>query len=226
MARFAMVNWGAILASQAPLLVMPVIVALRVSAVDNANFYAAWSAATLVVVAPSMIFQVLLSESSRATTSERVRLREGLLASLGLSVLAVIGSWLARPLVIAAYGVAYKPASELLPVLAAAGIPWSITAALLTEARHRRDHAATMSITLGVGLGTLGLASPLISSDGIHGAARAWVIGNVIGAMCALLSNRIWWPGALGRQTRSQKYGQSETSMSSTHPASRDTSAS
>jgi O-antigen/teichoic acid export membrane protein len=65
-ARYAGVNWGAALSSQAPQYVLPLIVAQSVASSINASFFLAWTVTGLVFLVPAAISQVLLVEGARA----------------------------------------------------------------------------------------------------------------------------------------------------------------
>ncbi len=162
MARYSGVNWVATLASQAPQFVLPLVVAQSVASSTYANFFLAWTVTGLVFLVPGAIAQVLLVEGAKDATGRRDhepvatgRAREALAFSLGLATVAWLGSIVVGQVVAAVFGDRATTGWRLLPALMAAGIPWSITAVRLSEARIRRDQVATVAITMTLGLGIL-----------------------------------------------------------------------
>lgn len=160
-ARYSGVNWAASLASQAPQFVLPLVVAQSVASSTYANFFLAWTVTGLVFLVPGAIAQVLLVEGAKDASGHADheprsdRAREALAFSLGLAVLALVGAIVAGRLMVVLFGEGYRSAGQTLPLLMAAGIPWSIAAVRLSEARIRRDQLATVAITMTLGLGIL-----------------------------------------------------------------------
>lgn len=188
MMRVAGGDWMTTLSAQAPLYILPLIVALRVTPTANASFFLAWSAGTAAFVVPAAVAQVVLVEGSRredtATvhrhTWEAIRLSAGICA--GLWIAAVVF----QQAVVATLGEQFTPAARLLPTLLAGCVPAAIAAVLVSEARIERDERAVIATTLGTAIFVLGLASVWIAHDGIDGAGRAWIIGNTIGGVVAV----------------------------------------
>ncbi len=208
MARFSAVNWVATLASNAPQFVLPLVVAQSVAPAINANFFLAWTVTGLVFLVPGAIAQVLLVEGSKDVNAAAVpaagdhhaephRAREALGFSLGLAVLAWLGSLVASSLVTAVFGDAYARTARLLPTLMVAGIPWAITSVRLSEARIRRDQVATVAITTTLGLGILLPVLLFVPSLGTVAATRSWVFGNLAAAIVATVFHRRGEPRAL-----------------------------
>lgn len=192
-ARYSGVNWAATLASQAPQFVLPLVVAQSVASATYANFFLAWTVTGLVFLVPGAIAQVLLVEGAKDATGHpdheprSDRAREALGFSLGLAVLALIGAIVAGRLMVVLFGDGYRSAGRTLPLLMAAGIPWSIAAVRLSEARIRRDQLATVAITMTLGLGILVPTVVWVPRHGTGGAVAAWLLGNVAAALVAVV---------------------------------------
>jgi O-antigen/teichoic acid export membrane protein len=184
--RFAGFNFIATLSSQGPLFLLPVLVLLNVSAADNANFFLAWSATSVVFVLPTAIAQVVLVEGARRDRPSVSRSREALLLATGLALAGYVAALILEPLVVALYGDAYTQAAALLPTLLCAGIPWAYCSIRLSEARIRHDLASIVWITVTLGVAIIGLAAWLVPKEGITGAGRAWLIGNIAGGLVAV----------------------------------------
>ena len=191
--RYAGVNWVATLASQAPQFLLPLIVAQSVAPRINASFFLAWTITGLVFLVPAAIAQVLLVEGGKDADDTDVgaaagtaRAREALGFSLGLAIAAWLGSLVAGPVLATVFGPGYLRLSRLLPSLMVAGIPWAITSIRLSEARIRKDQVATVAITVVLGVGILLPTLLLVPDGGVHAATRAWILGNVAGAVVAM----------------------------------------
>ncbi|MGN6694915.1 MAG: lipopolysaccharide biosynthesis protein, partial [Aquihabitans sp.] len=197
--RYAGVNWLATLASQAPQFVLPLVVAQSVRPAVNASFFLAWTVTSLVFLAPAVIAQVLLveggkdaqvTESSGVPGSERER--EALLFSLGFAVLAWLGSLVAGPAIAAVFGSEYDRLARLLPALTLAGIPWALASVRLSEARIRKDQAATVAITATLGITILVPTILFVPTGGTTAATTAFVLGNFAGAIVATGMHERW----------------------------------
>lgn len=182
---YASVNYVGMLAAQAPQFALPVLVLLRVSPVENAAFYVAWSITTFVFLVPATIGQVLLVEGGRDATDLESHTRVALRLAGAAIGLAVIVSILGAPIISAAYGSAYGRVADLLPLLVLAGVPWSLTTVALNRARVLADHASTLAITVTFAVGVLGLAVLLVPARGADGAVTAWIVGNMAAATIA-----------------------------------------
>lgn len=190
--RYAGVNWVATLASQAPQFVLPLLVSQYVASADYANFFLPWTMTGLVFLVPGAIAQVLLVEGAKDVEGVQDheprtdRAREALAFSLGIALVALVGAVVVGRVLVAVFGDGYREAGRVLPLLMAAGVPWSIAAVRLSEARIRRDQLATVAITAALGLGILGPALVLVRTRGVNGAITAWLCGNVAAALVAV----------------------------------------
>ncbi|MEO6988084.1 MAG: hypothetical protein ABI239_05485 [Aquihabitans sp.] len=203
-ARFAGVNWLATLASTAPQFVLPLVVLEHVTSSVYAGFFLAWTMTGMVFLVPGAISQILLVEGAKSAEAERegqeaemvvgsgasTQERQALKFSLGVAVLAWVGSLAGAQLLSWIFGEDYDVLAHTLPALVVAGIPWAFTSVRLSEARLRRDQPATIAITLTLGLAILGPALVWVPNWGVAGATRAWIIGNVVAAIVAQIFHR------------------------------------
>jgi O-antigen/teichoic acid export membrane protein len=188
--RFASVNYASTLALQAPIFVLPLMVALQVSDDGYSAFYIAFQIATVAFLVPHMLAQVLLVEGSRESADLDAQARVALVGTVGIMAAVALGGLVLARLVPHVYGAEYQDAGDLVPVLLAAGIPWAFTSVILTRARVLE--AERVIITLGVclALGILVPAFVLTAIEGIAGAAAGWLIGHVIAATVAIVAAR------------------------------------
>lgn len=198
-ARYSGVNWVATLASQAPQFVLPLVVAQSVRPSVNASFFLAWTVTSLVFLVPAVIAQILLVEGGKDAQSAEApsapaaeREREALVFSIGLAVVAFLGSLVVGPVVAAVFGSGYDRLSRLLPTLMFAGIPWALASVRLSEARIRKDQFATVAISGTLGLAIVIPAILFVPSGGTAAATTAFVVGNFAGAVVATLTHERW----------------------------------
>jgi O-antigen/teichoic acid export membrane protein len=198
-ARYSGVNWVATLASQAPQFVLPLVVAQSVRPSINASFFLAWTVTSMVFLVPAAIAQVLLVEGGKdaqITETSGVpgaeREREALVFSVGLAILAWLGSLVVGPVIAAVFGSDYDRLAKLLPTLMLAGIPWALASVRLSEARIRKDQAATVAITATLGITILVPTILFVPTGGTTAAATAFVVGNFAGAIVAAVMHERW----------------------------------
>jgi O-antigen/teichoic acid export membrane protein len=188
--RYASVNYLAMLASQAPQFVFPLIVGKYVGRDQYAAFWIAWTITTLVFLIPHTVGQIVLSEGSRRRNDPERQVRMGLAVAGGISVVLTVGAVvLSRVTVSVFFGDGYSMAADLLPRMLAAAVPWSLTSMLLARARVHSQALATVVITGGFAVATLVPASVFVATSGISGAATAWLVGNVVAAVIALVAS-------------------------------------
>lgn len=181
---YAAVNGAAQLAVQAPFYALPVIVLLVVSAPANASFYVAWTVTTVVFLVVQGVGQALLIEghrTGRLSSQTRSALQLGLVLATGLFVVCVIGSRLVPVL----YGSAYTSGAQIMPILGAAVLPWSIFTIVLAATRVRHDQRDNLVLSGLFAVSVLVPAAFLVVQFGIRGAAWAWLAGNVVSALAA-----------------------------------------
>jgi O-antigen/teichoic acid export membrane protein len=181
--RYAGVNYLATLASDAARFALPVLVLLHVSATTNASFYVAWGVTLVAFLVPLTIGQVLVAEGPKAAGGAAAQTRIALLLSLAIMTVASLVAWRMADVLVSVYGTGYREAARILPPLMAAGVPWAVTSICLADARVRRDHRATLVITVVLGVAVLGPALALVPARGLDGATTAWLGGNVAAAV-------------------------------------------
>lgn len=184
-ARYAGVNYLAMLASQAPQFVVPLVVALHVSPATNASFYVAWSITAVVFLVPQTIGQVLLVEGARTGSGWPDQVALGFVVALGLAGVAALAATAFSWVVPAVYGAGYDGAARILPGLVAASLAWAVTSVCLADARVRDRTTPTVVMTLTFALATTLPAAVLTGRDGLDGTVRAWMGGNAVAAVVA-----------------------------------------
>lgn len=189
-ARYAGVNYLSHLAVLAPQFVLPIIVLASVAPTQNANFFLAWSIAAVAFVLPMTISRVLLVESSRRGAQLDKQTRTALLLALGIIIVALVGTLVASPGVEYLYGPSYHDAGRILPLLVLGGLPWAVTTIMLGRARARHDVVASIGIPVLLASTVVVGALWLVPERGLDGAVTAWLLGNLVTAVVAVLLDR------------------------------------
>jgi O-antigen/teichoic acid export membrane protein len=186
--RYALNNYVPVLAEQAPLLALPLIVLVSVGLEANANFYIAWGITAFTFIIPTAIAQVFLVEGGRDGASLDDQTKLALCLSLVLMAGASLVAWLGHDLVTVVYGQSYERAARILPELVVAAIPWAITSIGLTRARIEHNTRAVFCIAATFAAAVLVPSAIWTPATGLTGAAHAWVFGNVVAACVAAVS--------------------------------------
>jgi len=159
---------------------MPVVAAVTLSAVANAEFAIAWLAATFVFLPPYLLAVALFAHGSRVTAEElRTSMATTLPAALGLSLLLCLGAWvLGRP-ALHVFGAEYAAQSwTLLALLVPAGL-WMVVKdhlVALWRVERRFAHATRLA----------GAAVLLEVSGAAIGGALAGGTGLALGWLAAI----------------------------------------
>lgn len=183
--RYASVNYFGLLAEKAPAFVLPVVVAVRVDEVEFATFYYVWMVTLIVFLVPETIGRVLLVEGGKDGARVDHQVREGLRMGVPLMMLVAGGAVALPNLIGMIFGEEFNGAREVFPMFMVAGVPWVVTTTGLARARVMENGAQTVLITGAYAAATLVPSLWLVSSDGIDGAARAWVVGHLVAAAVA-----------------------------------------
>lgn len=185
--RYAGINYLSTLAYQAPYFALPVIVLLNVSSATNSSFYVTWGIVSIAFYVPSAIGQALLAEGGKDGAQVASQMRLALLLAVGLMTAGTVVTFLGSEVVVAAYGEDYRDAAAILPAMMLAGVPWALTSLFLSEARILHRNFVTVVITVVLTVAIIGPALFLVPEHGIEGARTAWLGGNVVAAVVAVV---------------------------------------
>ena len=164
-ARLSLVNWPTQLASQLPLYLLPLIVFVKLGAVANAHFYAAWNlAATLALIAPA-VGQSLLAEGARHPELLGQQARSAMRLTFTVLAIPVASALaLARPL-LALFGHGYTDAAGLLRLLSLEAFPGAVVFLVAAVLRVRHRHQLAFLDQALVAIGSTGLCWLIVSSS-------------------------------------------------------------
>ena len=185
--RYSLVNYLGILAVQAPTFALPLIVAVEVASPQYAAWYVAFGITTVIFLVPHTLGQVLLVEGGKGGADLHRQVRVALGLTLAFMAVVAVAGRVGSQIVTLIYGDDYSDAADILPTLVLAGVGWAITSICLTKARVQEEVRSIVIISLTLAVGILAPAVVLVGEDGIRGAAQAWLIGNVIAAVVAVV---------------------------------------
>jgi O-antigen/teichoic acid export membrane protein len=188
--RYAGVNYLGLLAAQGPQFALPVIVLLNVTPAQNAAYYVAWGITTIVFLIPHTVGQVLLVEGGRDGADLNHQVHLTLVVSVSVMAAIALVGWALPDLITLVYGDSAEAAVAVLPGFLVAGVAWAITSAYLARARVLEDSVGVVLITGTFAVATLVPALSLVPADGLSGAGRAWLFGNMAAAAVAVLVGR------------------------------------
>lgn len=170
--------------SQAPGLLMPMLVTLLLSARLNAAFYAAWLLIGVAYLAPASLTTALFAVAARDPTLLARRLRFTLGLSLALSVVTVLCCWIAGRFALGLFNPGYaEMATDTLVLLAFAMPAVAVKYHYIALKRIRGEMGQALPI-LGFGaLIELSAASLGAMTYGLAGLAAAWMLAAYIQAV-------------------------------------------
>lgn len=185
--RFSLVSMGTQLVMFAPLFLLPFAVLTRTTGGEYAVFYFAWNVLSVVLLIPTTVSGVLLIEGGRSPSSVDQQTSVALLASIGVTVVALVCVLPMGWVMSLVLGPEYREIIVLIPMLVLSGIPWSVSYVLISHSRIHEHTRVTWIISAVFFAGSLGTLFPLMNLWGTTGAALAWLIGNTAAAIVAVL---------------------------------------
>ena len=172
------------LGASLPVLLLPTIVTIRLSATDNAYFYTTWMMGGLFFMVSISVSQSLFAEGAHAAEHLRrnvLRSARIIVALLAVPMLVYI---FAGQYIMGLFGPEYaKNGFALLMLLTAAAVPDAITNIYVAAQRvlRRLQYAAALNVFMGVV--TIALAWFLLPVFGVAGAGLAWLAGQSAGSI-------------------------------------------
>jgi O-antigen/teichoic acid export membrane protein len=181
--------------------VLPLLVTVRLSSVDNAYFFAAWMLSGLFLVVSPALSQSLFAEGAHrpdeleSMARSAIRSIGAILLPVLLVVLAVGGTLLS------AFGPAYAHHGVgLLRVLALASLPHALTNVYVAVLRVQGRLSAAALLNLAMGLGTLAMSWILLPVLGISAVGYAFLALQLCGCVYVVSD----WRGHVVPQRRSE----------------------
>jgi O-antigen/teichoic acid export membrane protein/GT2 family glycosyltransferase len=188
---------GLNLASLAPGLLLPFVVATELTASANAAFYAAWTLINVAYLAPASLATVMFAVGAQSPQELAARLRVSIQASLAISMLVSAACCFGAAFFLSLFSTAYATtASASLVVLGFSVFPISIKYHYVSIKRiQNRMLSASFSVVLGCVLEVAG--ATLGGKVSLYGLTLGWLAGLVLEAV--LLAPAVFlcaWPDA------------------------------
>lgn len=167
-----------------PMYLLPVFVAIRLSATDNAYFYTTWMMCSVFFMVSPSVATALFSEGSRTVSNIMAKARSSLkIISLLLAPILVV-FLLGGHYLLSLFGSNYpQHGSVLLILLAVSAGPDAVTNIYVSLLRVQGRLQSAALLNLGMATITLVLAWFLLPTLGIAGAGWAWLIGQSAGSV-------------------------------------------
>ncbi len=170
-------NWGLTLAERMPGYILPVVVVQLLSPSANAAWYAAWMMAWVVYFVPIQVGMGVFAEISHAPERLSAIVRQGVLTSLGVSVVGALAVAAGAHLALSILGHGYAADGTVpLRLLVIGVVPATFTyvyfAACRATDRLREGLACGWTLALASVVGAVVVAP----SGGLEGMATAWVV--------------------------------------------------
>jgi O-antigen/teichoic acid export membrane protein len=174
---------GITVAGAVPAFALPLLVATRLSVVDNAHFYTAWMVGSLFFIISPAVSWSLFAEGRRPGADLRPVVRRGALFTAAVLLPLILAFVFGGHLVLTLFGSSYAAqGTGLLVILALSAIPDAVTNLFVGVARVRGTLGPALVVNAGMALETLALAWLLLPSLGIAGAGWAWLIAQLTGS--------------------------------------------
>ncbi len=162
---------------------LPVLVATRLSAADNAHFYTAWMVGSLFFIISPAVSWSLFAEGRRPGADLRPAVRKSILFTAALLTPLIVIFVFAGHFVLTLFGPGYAASgTALLTILALSAIPDAVTNLFVSVMRVRGTLGPALVMNVAMAVETLALAWLLLPSLGIAGAGWAWLIAQVTGS--------------------------------------------
>lgn len=167
-----------------PPLLLPVIVATRLSPTDNAYFYATWMVGGVFFVVSPAVASALFAEGShsRDTVGAKARSSARLIAVLLAPI--TVGYLLAGRSILSLFGSSYaKHGWVVLLLLLASAVPDGVTNIYVAVMRVTARLRLAALLNAGIAVTTIAGAWFLLPVMGISGAAVAWLAAQCLGTL-------------------------------------------
>jgi len=179
--RFSSTTYVANLFFLLPPTVLPIIVTNELGVTEAAFFYIAFTIATLLYAIPNSAMQSLYAEASHDPKSLRINVKKALLTSWGLLLPAVVLLMALIPLLLEAFGPAYKSgATALLRVFSLSSFLIALNLALVMIFRITLHFRAMILTNICYAVSFLGMVFIFIPAFGLVGVGVALAFGNLV----------------------------------------------
>ncbi|GAC1683054.1 MAG: hypothetical protein PVS3B3_03540 [Ktedonobacteraceae bacterium] len=178
------INIGGLL----PMYLLPILVAITLSATDNAYFYTTWMLGSLFFMVSASVATALFSEGSHTMSdlTRKVHTSIWLIGALLCPFLLVFFFW--GHIILSIFGTSYaQHGLSLLMMLIVSAVPDAITNIYVSVLRVQKRLRSAAFLNVGMAILALALAWILLPMLGITGVGWAWFIAQSIGSLLVVL---------------------------------------
>lgn len=169
-----------------PMSLLPLLVTLRLSALDNAYFALTWMVGGIFLVVSPAVASSLLAEGAHAPEAARRHALRALWIVGALLIVPMAICLLGADQILALFGSGYpEHGAALLRVMVLSAIPDALTNIWVSYERSLGRLRRTALLNGGMGAATLILAWVLMPSRGIAGVGWAWLAAQTMGTVAA-----------------------------------------
>ncbi|MEE2031643.1 glycosyltransferase [Rhodococcus chondri] len=192
LSRFVTVDYIGAVCSIGAATLMPIVVLSQLGSVETAYFSIAWAIANTIHLVNVNLGMSLMVETAADQSELARKARQVMLHSARLVIPVVTGVLVFAPFVLSIFGAEYRAGSDVLRLMALAGIPNIIVATAISSARAHRRLKLLLSIQVTNIVLTLGLASVLLEPLGLAGAGAALLTSQSLIAAVLVLRRDLW----------------------------------
>jgi O-antigen/teichoic acid export membrane protein len=168
----------------APIYLLPVFVAARLSLSENAYFYISWQVGSLFFMVSPSVATALLAEGSHRSLDVLRKAHRCIVTTVALLCPAMLIALFGGRFILSMFGPDYAHSGYLLLlVLAASAVPDAITNVSVSVLRVQNRLGSAALLNLGMATLSLVLAWNLLPRFGIVGAGWAWLIAQTAGSL-------------------------------------------
>ena len=169
-----------------PMSLLPLLVTVRLSALDNAYFALTWMVGGVFLVVSPAVASSLLAEGAHAPEAARRHALRALWIVGGLLIVPMAICLLGADQILGLFGPGYpEHGAALLRVVVLSAIPDALTNIWVSYERAMGRLRRTALLNVGMGAATLLLAWVLLPSRGIAGVGWGWLAAQTLGTVAA-----------------------------------------
>jgi O-antigen/teichoic acid export membrane protein len=179
------------LGNMAPVLLLPVVAATRLSSADAAYLYTTWKVGGLFFMVSPAVASSLFAEGSHSRAGLERRVRSSAVATAALLLPLMAFFLLAGRPVLRLFGDDYAAGgAALLTLLVASAIPDAVTNLYVTVLRIQGRLRTAAALNCAMAVVALALGWLLLAPLGLPGAAAAWIVAQSAGCLFVLVDAR------------------------------------
>ncbi len=187
---FSLGSYTSSILSNAPVLVMPILVLSLAGEAEAAKYYIAFAVGHLVLIIPDSFSTTLFVEGSHGENLRKT-VRTTAIAIYSLLIPAIALIYLFGGALLGLIGEEYEEASQLLNLIALSGIVYAVCSLFISIQNVRMKVASVVRLNVLRSSLLLGSSCYFVIAHGIVGVGYAWLL--TYGVLCAVI-------GALARR--------------------------